>query len=124
MKAANWTRFTLEYGTLCHEVVVELDDRPETLDMLHEINSFCGPRAAQDNINRHGNVRDAVFARLCCRALQLSLTEFCAVEAFNKRDGQEGWPILDGRDGIRLVSVEPYYFEEGDVTIRKEGEDD
>ena len=120
---ANWTRFILEYGMGCHEVVVELDDRPETLDMLHEINNFCGPQEAQRNLNRHGNVRDAVLAQLCVKAMQLSMTTLDAVAAFNGNGGQEGWPILDGRDGIRLVSVEEFYFEEGDVNIRRDGED-
>lgn len=123
-KTVNWTRITMEYGMGCHEVVVELDDRPETVDTLHEINNFCGPDNAQQNLNRHGNVRDAVLAQLCITCMELSLTSFNVVELFKSSRAPEGWPILDGRDGIRLVSVEDFYFEVGDVTIRRDGEDD
>lgn len=122
---ANWTRYILEYGMGCHEVVVELDDRPETEAVLHEINNFCGPEEARRNVNRHGSLVNAVLARLCVKAMDLSLREFSVVRAFNEGYGQEGWPKLDGSEGIRLVSVEEFYFEEGDVNIRREdGEDD
>lgn len=121
---ANWTRYILEYGMGCHEVIVEIDDRPETEAVLHEINNFCGTDVGKQSIARHGSLVKAVLARLCVKAMELSLRELSVVRAFNDGYGQEGWPILDGRDGIRLVSVEEFYFEEGDVMIRRDGEDD
>lgn len=121
-KTLNWTRFTLEYGMGCHEVIVEIDDRPETLDVLHEINNFCGPHVARASIDRHGSVLKAVLAQLCVKAMDLSVREFSVIAAFNEGSGQEGWPRLDGSEGIRLVSVEDFYFDEGDVMLR--GEDD
>ncbi|WP_454735456.1 DUF2528 family protein [Cupriavidus necator] len=122
---ANWTRYILEYGMGCHEVIVELDDRPETEAVLHEINNFFGWAEAQRSINRHGSLVKAVLAQLCVKCMTLSMREFNVVAAFNEGHGQEGWPKLDGSEGIRLVSVEEFYFEEGDVNIRREdGEDD
>ncbi|MRV72524.1 DUF2528 family protein [Duganella sp. FT92W] len=116
---SNWTRYTLTYDDTCSDVVVDVREpaSAETVALCTEINGFWS--GADERIKEaDGDVVLAVLEMLCRRALYEDLTSLNALHDFTVR-GVEGWPLLDGSEGIKLVSTERIEFD-GDVSVETE----
>jgi hypothetical protein len=114
---SDWTRFTLTFDETCTDVVVDMK-APESAEMIAlctEINNFwCGAECRLDDAG--DDVVKAVLTMLCrCALVEEIISSQGAVHTFAVQ-GQEGWPKLDGSEGIKLVRVEQVNFE-GDVSI-------
>lgn len=105
---------TYKLSTQDYEMTVEIDPDRMTEEKLHEINQFWGD--AEYRLMRHGgDVSRAVLDQLfnTVRNLQSARPRtLCGVvyafaweDARGKyKDGIEGWPAMDGRDGITIVA--------------------
>ncbi len=105
---------TYNLSTQDYEMTVEIDTDRMTEERLHEINKFWGDadyRLAASN----GDITAAVLRQLfdevrglvqrSPRALSGVLYAFAWEDAKGKyKDGVEGWPAMDGSEGIRIVS--------------------
>lgn len=105
---------TYNLSTQDYEMTVEIDTDRMTEERLHEINRFWGDadyRLAASN----GDITAAVLRQLfdevrrlvqrSPRALSGVLYAFAWEDAKGKyKDGVEGWPAMDGSEGIRIVS--------------------
>ncbi len=105
---------TYNLSTQDYEMTVEIDTDRMTEERLHEINKFWGD-ADYRVANSNGDVTTAVLRLLfeevrglvqrSPRALSGVLYAFAWEDAKGKyKDGVEGWPAMDGREGIRIVS--------------------
>lgn len=115
--ASDWTRFTLTFDDTYTDVVVDMKS-PESAEMIAlctEINDFwCGAECRLDDAG--DDVVKAVLTMLCrCALVEEIISSQGAVHTFAVQ-GREGWPKLDGSEGIKLVRVEQVNFE-GDVSI-------
>jgi hypothetical protein len=112
-----WTRYTLTYDDTYTDVVVDVKDpaSAEMIALCALINNFWS--GADERMSEaDGDVVQAVLMMLCrCALAEEIRSNFGAVYEFTML-GVEGWPKLDGSDGIRLVNVEPMDFS-GDVSI-------
>lgn len=115
-----WTRYTITFDDTCSDVVVDVraPESGEMIALCTMINDFWG--GADDRLaEADEDVVIAVLNMLCRRALVEEISSgLGAVYEFAER-GVEGWPLLDGSSGIRLVSVERIDFD-NEVSIRKE----
>jgi hypothetical protein len=105
---------TYKLSTQDFEMAVEIDTDRMTEERLHEINRFWGDaeyRVASSN----GDVTTAVLRLLfdevrglvqrSPRALSGVLYAFAWEDSKGKyKDGVEGWPAMNGSEGIRIVS--------------------
>lgn len=105
---------TYNLSTQDYEMTVEIDTDRMTEERLQEINRFWGDadyRLAASN----GDITAAVLRLLfdevrglvqrSPRALSGVLYAFAWEDAKGKyKDGVEGWPAMDGSEGIRIVS--------------------
>lgn len=105
---------TYKLSTQDYEMTVEIDTDRMTEDRLHEINRFWGD-AEYRVANSNGDVTTAVLrllfdevrglVRRSPRALSGVLYAFAWEDSKGKyKDGVEGWPAMDGSEGIRIVS--------------------
>lgn len=105
---------TYKLSTQDYEMTVEIDTDRMTEDRLHEINRFWGD-AEYRVANSNGDVTTAVLrllfdevrglVRRSPRALSGVLYVFAWEDSKGKyKDGVEGWPAMDGSEGIRIVS--------------------
>lgn len=102
-------------------VTVEVDHDVMTDAKLHEINRFWS--GADERIQDYeGSVLWAVLVMLAQRCLRLSITELGSVkDCFNWKTGHgvEGWPTMDGSDGITLISVDDFEFDEDEFVVKE-----
>lgn len=105
---------TYNLSTHDYEMTVEIDTDRMTEERLHEINKFWGD-ADYRVANSNGDVTTAVLRLLfdevrglvqrSPRALSGVLYAFAWEDAKGKyKDGVEGWPAMDGSEGICIVS--------------------
>lgn len=107
-------RYSLLYA-IQFEVVVEIDDTICTDELLHEINNFWS--GAEDRLDdSDGDVTLAVLKMLCTMCLRVSTSSF-VVPYLTHSHNEEGWPVLDGSWGIKLISVDDFEFEDSEVTV-------
>jgi hypothetical protein len=101
------------------DMVVEIDHAVMTDENLHEINRFWG--GDKDRLSRaNGDVVQAVLKMLASTAFNLTIETWDAIEAFNWANGkgQEGWPTMDGSEGIKIVSIDEVCFDHDDIEVR------
>lgn len=98
------------------EMTVEIDHAVMTEEKLHEINNFW--TSPKSRVADRGTVLHAVLALLFQRVQRVvvenpfGLNVHGVLYAFEwkghcgePKNGEEGWPEMDGRHGIRIVSV-------------------
>lgn len=109
-------RYTLTYASQ-FDVVVEIDDTICTDELLHEINNFWS--SADDRLDdADGDITKAVLKMLALFCLRLSSDKF--VESYlTKEHNEEGWPVLDGSYGIKLISVDDFTFDDDEIEVAK-----
>ncbi len=112
------------------DMTVEIDHAVMTEDKLHEINRFW--TGAESRLyEKDGFVLGAVLELLFCRvqrvivedpfglSLEGVINEFAWKDhRGNRKNGQEGWPDMDGSYGIRIVDVDEVLLDER-PTIRE-----
>ena len=109
------------------DVVVEIDHDILTGDKMHQINNFW--TGADDRLaDANDNITAAVLANLAARCFTLMIeyryTVGGIIGLFSWTDHynggpQEGWPNMDGSDGIRLISVDEISFDPIDMHIKE-----
>ena len=110
-------RYTIQYDWM-FDVVVTIDHDVMTDEKLHEINNFWS--GAEERLRRSkGNVTDAVLRMLALRAFHMTITDLDAIGRL-RRGEEEGWPPLDGSEGILLVSLDDFEFDEDEISIKME----
>lgn len=117
---STWTRYTLTFDATWSNVVVDVRE-PESqamIDLFTEINEFWS--GADERMSEaDDDVLVAVLNMLCRNALVMELTHFIGAVHEFAVTGVEGWPLLDGSCGIKLVSVESIDFD-SEISIRSE----
>lgn len=106
------------------DMTVEVDHAVLTEDKLHEINNFWS--AADHRLKEHdGSVLDAILEMLFSK-VQFMVAEAGGLLSLNSalfkfswrdrrgayKDGEEGWPDMDGSYGIRIVEIGELTFDE------------
>lgn len=110
------------------EMSVEIDHAMLTEDKLLEINRFW--TGAEDRLAESGSAVNAVLKLLFLNVQQMAgesrfgvsvssvIQEFASKDARgNPKDGQEGWPEMDGSYGIRIVDCWNELFLDDDPRI-------
>lgn len=94
------------------ECKVAIDESKASEKLLHEINNFWGDSKSRLR-EAKGDVAKAVAKMLIkhCFSLQhvnYGLNSWGVMQCFDwdKGEGQEGWPKMDGSEGIAIISCE------------------
>lgn len=113
-------RYKVDYDFKA-EVVIEINHNVMTEKNLAEINNFWSN--SKSRAQREGSVLNAVLKMLAATVLRLQVEHgyntggIIDLFNWNDRNGQEGWPEMDGSHGIKLVSVDEFSFEYGEMSI-------
>lgn len=97
------------------EAVVEIDDKPETIEVMREQLLFW--MGGQERINAaKGDIELAFLKMLGQFAINESIGHtlegvLCAI------DDTEGWASLRGKYGVKLISVDSWEFEESEFMV-------
>lgn len=110
-------RYAVDYDWKVR-MVVEIDHAVMTDEKLHEINRFW-TEPEYRLARRDDNIVKVVLAMLARRAFHLAMESFDVVREFSWKDGrgQEGWPAMDGSEGIKIIEVEEFDFDEEDISV-------
>ncbi|WP_068634934.1 DUF2528 family protein [Thauera butanivorans] len=109
------------------DMTVEVDHAVLTEDKLHEINNFWS--AADHRLKEHdGSVLDAVLEMLFNHVQRLIVEDSWGLNLYgvlhefawkddegNRKNGQEGWPDMDGSYGISIVRVSDVDLDENPI---------
>lgn len=110
-----WIHYTMVYEDSGNAVEVAVSNVPEVTNLFRDINNFWS--GATERLERAGgDLNKAVLSMLCRHLMYDSVTE---VDPFGRYiDGKvEGWPALDGSQGVKLLSMEFFRFD-GNVSIQ------
>lgn len=108
-------RYRLEYSS-AFSIVVDIDDEKCTKELLHEINDFWG--GSDDRLfAADDDVLMAVLKMLVVMAARVSIEQYWNAAETLKSAPPEGWPPLDGRYGITLISMDSFSFDDDEVSI-------
>lgn len=104
-------------------IIVEIDHDVLTEEKLHEMNNFFSDAKSRLK-NEGGNVLNAVLkilaTKILCLEIEYNFNTYGIKKLFDRdgsNGGQEGWPKLDGSEGIELISVEGLEFDESDMVV-------
>lgn len=118
---ANIKRYEIDYDWKA-SVTVEIDHDIVTEAELHNLNNFWSN--AEWRIKQHGGVLNAVLKALAWRVIYIQFTEGYTIEGlieqfdWNSRNGQEGWPPMDGSHGIKIIDTEDLEIDYDDMSIK------
>jgi hypothetical protein len=111
------TTYTIQHDS-GFEVTLEIDPSILTEDKAHEINNFWG--GAEERIGKCGDVYTVIAKMLARRIFLFSMTSIVPVGAmFDRKSGYgvEGWPSLDGSEGITLITYDDFDIDSDDLTV-------
>ncbi|EFK2935836.1 DUF2528 family protein [Escherichia coli] len=118
----NVKRYTVDYDWKA-EIDIEIDHDVMTEEKLHEINNFWSE--AKYRLMKHESVLNAVLIMLAQHAMLIALENnfntYGVVCEFDWKEGngQEGWPPMDGSEGIKITGVDVSgVFDSDDMTIK------
>lgn len=112
--------FSIDYNGET-EVKIEVDTEIFTEEKQHLINNFWS--GSEDRIRDSKNVLHAVLKMLAVKLIQIEISgayPLIGIEHdfdFNNGRGHEGWPLMDGSEGIKIISVDEHIFDECDLDI-------
>lgn len=110
-------RYTITYDWST-AMIVTIDHSIMTDEKLHEINNFWS--GASDRLyEAKGDICKAVLTMLALRAFIMTITDLDP-EGRLRRGEEEGWPPLDGSEGMQLLSLEYFELNPDDIDIREE----
>jgi hypothetical protein len=105
-------------------ITVEVDHQLMTEKELHEINNFWSGSKSRLR-NAKGSVLHAVLKMLCRGTLYIQLTNdynlYGVVNEYDWKDGNgvEGWPNMDGSEGIKITAIEEFCFDSDEVDVEE-----
>lgn len=98
------------------DMLIEIDHDVMTEANLHEINNFWG--GAERRLADSDTVLLAVLKNLCVTFMDESVQRLDPMASFKNGD-VEGWPPLDGSQGIKVLKFDAFGFEDGRVEIEE-----
>ncbi|WP_129954211.1 DUF2528 family protein [Escherichia coli] len=94
---SNIKKYIIDYDWKA-SIEIEIDHDVMTEEKLHQINNFWSDLAISSDLNAYGVV--------------------CEFD-WNDGNGQEGWPPMDGSEGIRITDIDTSgIFDSDDMTIK------
>lgn len=122
---ANIKRYQVKWNDLAR-IIIDVDHDLLTENKLHQINNFWS--FAEDRLDElNGHVLNAVLALLAEECFRLSF-QGCfipslLIDAFDS--GVEGWPRMDGSEGLKIISCDEPEFLVSDMAVSEwENSDD
>ena len=111
---SNIKKYIIDYDWKA-SIEIEIDHDVMTEEKLHQINNFWSD--SEYRLNKHGSVLNAVLIMLAQHALLIAISSdlnaygvVCEFD-WNDGNGQEGWPPMDGSEGIRIpISIHQEYL--------------
>jgi hypothetical protein len=107
-------RYTIRYAW-DFDMVVTIDHDVVTDEKLHELNNFWSG-AAERLADANHDVLKAVLTTLAMKAFRMTITDLDP-EGQLRRGEVEGWPPLDGSEGIQLVQLDYFELDQDEVFI-------
>lgn len=104
-------------------VTVEIDHDIMTEEALHEINNFWGD--AEWRVESNDGVLNAVLKMLAREVIRIQYVEGWTTDYLIKQfdwdsgNGQEGWPPMDGSQGIRIIGSDDLSVDLDDMSIKE-----
>lgn len=115
----NIKRYKISYDW-SFDMVVEIDHDIMTDEKLHEINNFWSD--AEERYERaDDNIIKAVLMMLAAKAFGMTFSHWDVAGAFDwkKGRGEEGWPSMDGSDGIKIVYIDDIEFDTENFSFKE-----
>lgn len=120
---SNKKRYLLEHDGTYFDMTVEVDHDKVTEKVLTEINEFWTD--GKDRLEAAGgDVLQAVLKMLCQYVITLQIeygyNTHGIRELFNwgvRGNGQEGWPMMDGSEGIEIIHVSNTEIPSSEITV-------
>lgn len=119
---ANIKRYEIDYDWKAN-VTIEIDHDIVTDEALHELNNFWS--SADWRIQRAGSVLNAVLKMLAREIMVIQFSAGYTTEYLIKQfdwdsgNGQEGWPPMDGSQGIKIINTEDLDIDYDDMSIEE-----
>jgi hypothetical protein len=117
----NIKKYTVDYDWKA-ELTVEIDHDIVTDDALREMNEFWSNHEWRES--KHG-LLNAVLIMLARHVMPIAYElgynahGIRALFDWDKGNGQEGWPPMDGTQGIKITSIDvDGVFDEDDFTVK------
>lgn len=110
------TIYSVEWNGIS-EIYIEIEHSEKTNKLLHLINNF---RSNSEEMLRlaKGDITEAVLKRITSDALRLVVTEDYGVNhLIQKLSEIDGYPVMDGSCGIRIVNYDSIEFEPEEMNI-------
>ena len=105
---SNIKKYIIDYDWKA-SIEIEIDHDVMTEEKLHQINNFWSD--SEYRLDKHGSVLNAVLIMLAQHALLIAISSdlnaygvVCEFD-WNDGNGQEGWPPMDGSEGIRITDI-------------------
>jgi hypothetical protein len=98
-------------------MTVDIDHDVLTDAKIKEWNDFWGD--AEDRARRTGGALPGLLEMTLMIALRESVTSFSGIASLLKGD-EEGFPRMDGSEGITIVEFHDFEFDEYDIDVREE----
>lgn len=115
----NLKRYKITYDWT-FDMVVEIDHDVMTDAKLHEINNFWSE--AEYRFERaDDDIVKAVLLMLAAKAFAMTFEHWDVPRAFDWKAGrgQEGWPAMDGSDGIKIISIDDFEIDVDNLIIEE-----
>lgn len=118
---ANIKRYEIDYDWKA-SVTVDIDHDIVTEASLHELNNFWSD--AERIIKRHDGVLNVVLKRLAREIIDIQFTYGYTISGlidkfdWDKGNGREGWPPMDGSQGIKIIDTEDLEIDYEDMSIK------
>lgn len=115
-------KITVDYDWKA-DVTFIIDDEKFTEEVAKDINSFWSGadyRLSEDDGTAFGGVIKMLSGILLSMATERGLSVHGLINEFDwdKDNGVEGWPNLDGSYGIKLHDIDQFEFNADDMTIK------
>ena len=117
----NIKKYVINYDSKV-EIHVEIDHDVLSYEALDEINNFWSD--SDSRLAEEQSVLVAVLNRLAITVLYIQISNdyytFGVVDDFDysqRHGGVEGWPKMDGSEGIKITRVDEFEFESSDISI-------
>lgn len=110
------TIYSVEWNGIS-EILIEIEHSEKTNKLLHLINDFWSDSEEMLRLAK-GDITEAVLKRITSEALRLVVTEDYGVNhLIQKLSEIDGYPVMDGSCGIRIVNYDSIEFEPEEMNI-------
>ncbi len=110
------TIYSVEWNGIS-EILIEIEHSEKTNKLLHLINDFWSDSEEMLRLAK-GDITEAVLKRITSEALRLVVAEDYGVNhLIQKLSEIDGYPVMDGSCGIRIVNYDSIEFEPEEMNI-------